>query len=201
MSKKYIAEFVGTFTLAFTVLAAVVATGPVPVAIPVIAGLVLGLFVYTIGSISGCHINPAVTIGLLSVKKITTKEAAIYVVVQVLAATLAVAMVKILGFSLPPALPNTLIGSIFVAEVLGASVFAFGIASIVYGKVSDVASGFVIGGSLLLGILVSSLGGAAGILNPAIAFALNSVSVTYLLAPVVGTIAGFQLYKYLVAGK
>lgn len=201
MSKKYIVEFVGTFTLAFAVLAAVVAVNPLPVSIPVIAGLVLGLFVYSVGSISGCHINPAVTIGLLSIKKITTKEAIVYVVMQVLGAAVAVALVKMLGLVLPEAIATTFVGSVFLAEALGAALFAMGIAAVVYKKVPDMVSGMVIGGSLTLGIIISVLSGAAGIINPAVAFALNSVSIAYLVAPVVGTVVGFQLYKFLVNGK
>jgi len=69
----------------------------------------------------------------------------------------------------------------------------------VYGKVSDHMSGLVVGGSLLLGILIASMAGSLGILNPAVALALNSLTVLYLFAPVVGSIAGFQLYKYLAS--
>lgn len=60
------AEFVGTFALAGAVLASLnaVAGGPFEtMATPLIAAVTLGLFVMSVGSISGTHINPAVTLG------------------------------------------------------------------------------------------------------------------------------------------
>lgn len=201
MSKKYIAEFLGTFTLSFVVLAAVVTTTALPLVIPVMAALTLGLFVYTIGALSGSHINPAVTIGLLSVKKITTKDAAFYIVAQIFGAAVAVALVKVLGLALPVAVVATFLWPVFMAEALGAFFFAFGIAAVVYNKAPDTFSGVVVGGSLLLGILIASLGGASGILNPAVAFALNSVTIVYVLAPIVGSVLGFQTYRYIATAS
>lgn len=197
MSKKYIAEFLGTFTLSLVVLSASAALQPLALPIPVMAALTLGLFVYTIGAISGSHINPAVTIGLLSIKKITTKDAAVYIVAQIFGAAVAVAIARVLGTALPAAVVTPFVWTVFAAEALGAFFFAFGIAAVVYKKVSDDFSGVVVGGSLLLGILVASLSGASGILNPAVAFALNSVTVVYILAPIVGAIIGFQAYRFL----
>lgn len=200
MKNKYIVECIGAFTLSFVVLLAVsgVAT---PVAIPVIAGLTLGLFVYTIGAISGSHINPAVTIGLLSVKKITTNDAVMYIVAQILGAAFAIVVAKFLGVAMPSATSSAFTLGDFIAEAFGAFVFAWGIAAVVYGKVRDDMSGMVIGGSLLLGLLISSLAGGAGILNPAVAFALNAVSLTSILAPIVGAVAGFQAYRMVLGMK
>ncbi len=77
-----IAEFIGTFGLALAVLVSLNGYLPlVPTA--VVAGATLVLFVLTIGAISGSHINPAVTIGLLSVKKIELSEAFGYIVAQI----------------------------------------------------------------------------------------------------------------------
>lgn len=201
MYKKYLAEGVGTFALSFVVLAAVSSILVLPVAVPVIAGLTLGLFVYTIGAISGCHINPAVTLGLLSIKKISPKDAGLYIVAQLLGAGVALVLAQTLFVIESPLVAGEVALSIFAAEMLGAFFFCFGIASVVYGKVQDSASGLVIGGSLLLGILISSLAGASGILNPAVALALNSVSLVYVLAPIVGAVLGFQAYRFLVESK
>jgi glycerol uptake facilitator-like aquaporin len=200
MKNKYIVECIGAFTLSFVVLAAV-SGAAAPIAIPVIAGLTLGLFVYTIGAISGSHINPAVTIGLLSVKKITTNDAVMYIVAQILGAAFAIVVAKFLSITMPSAVAGAFNLGDFIAEALGAFIFAWGIAAVVYGKVRDDMSGLVVGGSLLLGLLVSSLAGGAGILNPAVAFALNAVSITCILAPIVGAVVGFQAYRMVLGLK
>lgn len=86
MTKKLFAELIGTFALTLAVFVSINSHFPVPT--PVIAGLTLGIFVYTIGSISGAHINPAVTIGIRTLKKITTKEAVWYIIAQFIGAGL-----------------------------------------------------------------------------------------------------------------
>jgi aquaporin Z len=200
MSKKYIAEFIGTFALSFVVLAAVSSVNTTPIVVPVIAALTLGLFVYSIGSISGCHINPAVTLGQLSVKKISFKDAVGYIGAQLLGALVAIFVVGLFLIA-SPAVVAAFDGKIFLAEMLGAFFFNFGIASVVYGQAKEQMSGLVVGGSLLFGVLVASLAGASGILNPAVALALNSMSVVYLVAPIVGAMLGFQVYRFVAEGK
>ena len=197
MSKKYLAEFVGTFALSFIVIAALAAGVTAPLAVPVIAGLTLGLFVYTIGSISGAHINPAVTLGLASIKKISVKDAAFYIFAQVFGAAMAIVLAKFFVLTMPVPATGVLDMQIFMAEAFGTFFFTFGIAAVVLGKVPTSMSGVIVGASLLFGVLVASLAGASGILNPAVAFALNSVTIVYMLAPIVGSLIGFQLASYL----
>ncbi len=200
MSKKYLAEFIGTFALSFIVLAAVASKTSLPMAVPLIAGLTLGLFVYSIGAISGCHINPSVTLAQLSVNKISVKDAAGYIIAQFLGAVVAIFAAKIFAIY-SPMVGAAFSGKVFLAEMLGAFFFNFGIASVVYGKAKEQMSGLVVGGSLLLGVLAASLAGAAGILNPAVAVALNSASTVYLLAPIVGAVFGFWVYRFVAEGK
>ena len=191
--KKYLAEALGTMALTLVVALSIVTK--FPVATPILAGLVLMLFVYSIGHISGTHINPAVTLGLWSIKKIKTNEAVAYIISQFIGASVALFLVANTVGS--PQL--TLSGSwlIGLAEALGTFFFAFGIASVVYGKTTAVMSGVVIGGSLLLGITIAATLGSNGVLNPAVAFGIHSFNWMYLLGPIVGSILGMQAYKYL----
>ena len=196
MQQKLIAEAFGTFALALAVLATLNSEMPA-VATPVAAGLVLGLCVYTIGSKSGCHINPAVTLGLWSVNKIKTNEAVQYIVAQVLGGLIAFGLASTMlgsGIALGMA-PESM--NIFLAELIGAALFTFGIAGVVYGKVRDDMSGLVIGGSLLLGITIAAALGSAGILNPAVAVALGSLNLSYALGSIAGAMLGFNFYKYI----
>jgi len=193
MMKKYIAEALGTFTLALVVGLSMAGRFPVPT--PVLAGLVLMLFVYSMGHISGTHINPAVTIGLWSIKKIKGHEAAIYIVCQFIGAALALWLVSsVIGLPSQVTIDSFTVG---FAEALGTFFFAFGIASVVYGKTPGVMSGVVIGGSLLLGITIAAILGSNGILNPAVALGIKSFNFTYLVAPIVGSVLGMQAYKYI----
>jgi len=93
--KKYFAEFLGTFVLVFGgVGSAVLAGTKIGFAgIALAFGLSLLAMVYTIGPVSGCHINPAVTFGVFLARKIGAKDAVGYMIAQVLGAILAAALV------------------------------------------------------------------------------------------------------------
>lgn len=93
--KKYFAEFLGTFVLVFGgVGSAVLAGTKIGFAgIALAFGLSLLAMVYTIGPVSGCHINPAVTFGVFLARKIGAKDAVGYVIAQILGAILAAALV------------------------------------------------------------------------------------------------------------
>lgn len=196
--KKYLAELFGTFLLALVVGLSLRGVFPVPT--PVLAALTLGLFVYTAGHISGAHINPAVTIGIWSLGKIKFKEAVIYIAAQFVGATLALYAIAALygnnGFDLHLPLAHGF--SVAAAEFLGAVFFTFGIAAVVRGKVPADVTGLTIGGSLLLGLSVAASKSVA-IINPAVALSITGTSMSgaYLLAPVVGAVAGMNLYKFI----
>lgn len=191
--KKYIAEFVGAFALSFVVALSLAGAFPVPT--PVLAALTLGLFVYTVGHISGTHINPAVTIGAWSIGKISTNDAIWYIVAQMLGAGLALAKVGYLGHPGALVVESSLI--VAFAELIGTFFFTFGIASVIYGRAPSQLSGVVVGGSLLLGITMAALIGSNGVLNPAVAFGIGSFNLMYLFGPIIGSILGMNVYKYL----
>lgn len=188
--KKYLAELCGTFTLSLLVYLSL--SGQFPISTPILAALCLTVFVYTIGGISGAHINPAVTIGLLTLGKIKLDEAVKYIIFQFFGAVLAIWLFNYLHVTvLSPVIPGGV--ETFFAETLGTALLTFGISSVAFGT----APGFIVGGSLLLGISVSALIGSAGILNPAVALTLGAFYSTYVLGQLAGSIAGFYLYRYL----
>src|SRR5271167_187696 len=93
--KKYAAESVGTFVLVFGGAGSAVLAGSHIgfLGVSFAFGLSLLAMVYTIGPISGCHINPAVTCGVLLAKKMDTKDAVAYVIAQIVGAILAAAFI------------------------------------------------------------------------------------------------------------
>ena len=92
--QRYIAEFVGTFVLVFASCGAAVIAGEVIgfVGVSLAFGLSLMAMIYAIGPISGCHINPAVTLGIILCKKMDAKYAPGYMLAQVLGAIVGAAV-------------------------------------------------------------------------------------------------------------
>lgn len=192
------AEFFGTFVLSLAVLSMVtkVSLAFFPA---LAAGLVLMVMVLTIGAISGAHINPAVTIALWSQRKVQTAEAVAYIAMQVAAGFAAWAVAQyLLDSKLDATVSGTVDWRILTAEAIGAFVFAAGIAAAVSQKLDGAKQAFAIGFSLTIGIFVASLG-SGGILNPAVAIALHSYSVSYIVGPILGAVLGMAFYNYVLS--
>ncbi len=120
--KKYFAELVGTFVLVFGGVGSAVLAGK-HIGYEGVAfafGLSLLAMVYTIGPISGCHINPAVTFGVLLSRKIGGKDAAMYVIAQILGAIIAAWLVLTIARGVPGG---------YVASISGLGANGFGMHS------------------------------------------------------------------------
>jgi glycerol uptake facilitator-like aquaporin len=191
-----VAEFLGTAMLALTVLSVAGSNIGIPYFISLAAGLVLGLAVLTIGNISGAVINPAITVGLWSIKKLTTVQAITYIFVQFAGGIAAYGLYNYLsGTDLKQDVAYK--PELLIAEAVGTAVFAFGIAAAVFNKLEGGVKAFAIGGSLTLGIVIASVGSSA-FLNPAVALSAQSWELaSYGLGPVLGAVLGFNLYKLL----
>ncbi len=191
--RAYSAECLGTFLLALLVHLSIGAQ--FPVATPVIAGLTLGLIVYMLGGISGAHVNPAVTIALASIDKISWKDAGFYILFQFIGGAAALLFGKgLLGTVISVTAATSM--PILVAEALGAGILVLGVSSVVHGKAPKEASGLTIGTALALGALAASVQ-SNGVVNPAVALGIGSLSVAYVLGPIIGGIIAAQLYKRL----
>ncbi len=103
ISKKLVAEMIGTFVLVFGGVGTAVLAGAWVGALGVALafGFTLLVMAYAIGPISGCHINPAVTLGMFMAKRIKGKEALLYMVAQVIGAILAAGILFIVASGAP----------------------------------------------------------------------------------------------------
>lgn len=192
-----VGEFLGTFALTLTVLAISHSQLSLGYFIATGAGLIMALMTVALSGISGAVFNPAMTIGLWTVRKLRTLQALSYLVVQLLAG--AVAWELFVYFTKLNTVHNTGTYSarVLVAELVGTGVFAFAWASAIYQRFSLYAKAATIGVGLTAGALIASLG-SAGLLNPAVALGLRQWGWgTYVLGPVLGAIIGFNLYNLL----
>ena len=213
--KKYLAEFIGTFVLVFVACgtaAAVKCNGASPDAAYLLTALAFGLVIvamaYSIGNISGCHINPAVSIAMLISGKMSFKDFIGYVVAQFLGATAGAALlIPFLGVKSglgTNGLFNGNIGLSFLIEVILTAIFVIAILGVTskpeFGNVAGLVIGFAL---VLVHILGIHFTGTS--VNPARSFgpalfvggdALANVWV-FIAAPLVGGVLAALIYNFL----
>ena len=95
LTKRFIAELVGTFLLTVAAL-----LSPPQLTFAVV-GATLLVMVVAIGKVSGSHINPAVTLGLVAARKFQVGEGLAYIVAQLIGAFLALGLGQLLDRQLP----------------------------------------------------------------------------------------------------
>ena len=218
--KKYIAEFIGTFVLVLFACGTAVAVGCDAASgsgylLTALAfGLVIVAMAYSIGNISGCHINPAVSIAMLISGKLSVKDFAGYVVSQIAGAIAGGAMILAVFGSeghtfganalveLSPGV--TSIGLSIVVEIILTFVFVIAILGVTSKTENSAVAGLVIGLSLtLVHILGIALTGTS--VNPARSIgsavfaggdALKCVWV-FIVGPLAGGSLAAVVYKFL----
>lgn len=193
-----VAEFIGTFLLALAVLTVSKSSLDLPFFISLTAGLVVAGMMLIFGRTSGAHLNPAVTLGLLSIKRVTASKALAYIVAQLIGGITAY---YLFAYFSGQRWHNTGLfeTKLFVAEALGAFLFSLGWAAVVLQKLESAKAAAVVGLSLILALLAMSSAGVVT-LNPAVALGLRSwIWWSSVFGPLVGAIVGFQAYRYLFA--
>ena len=219
--KKYICEFVGTMMLTLIACGVAVVVGCSTTAGIVATALSFGFVIvasaYSIGNVSGCHINPAVSISLTVAGKMEVKECIWYIVFQFLGAffgslllALCLGTFNTLGANgLGDALPaNNTVLVAFVIEVILTFIFTTTILGVTDKKENGSVAGIVIGLTLVL-VHLFGIRFTGTSVNPARSFApallqggeaLSNVWI-FILAPVVGAIISGLFYKYVLKTK
>ncbi len=220
--KALTAEFVGTFTLIFIGVGAIAAdyttagaVGPTGVALA--HGLAIAVMISAVAAISGGHLNPAVTIGLLSAGKIDIKNAFGYVISQCLAGIVAMAVIKLCvpadvlwdtqyGIPAVSDAPEITATMALVTEI----VLTFFLVFVVYGTAVDKRApkmgGLFIGLAVAMGVIVGGpISGAAmnpaRHLGPALLGGGMQNAWIYWAGPVLGGILAAQVHKLVLEEK
>ena len=214
--KKYVAELIGTFVLVFFACGTAVAVkcavdNPAGYLATALAfGLAIVAMAYSIGNISGCHINPAVSLAMLISGKLSVADFIGYVIAQFAGATLGGALLMAffgkesgLGAN---GLFNGNIGLSIVIEIILTCVFVLAILGVTSKTENANVAGLVIGLSLtlvhLLGIYFTGTS-----VNPARSFgpalfaggdALKNVWV-FIVAPLAGGALAACIHKLLAS--
>lgn len=161
-------------------------------------GLVLVALILTVGMVSGAHFNPAISLGLWTVRRSSAVRTISYVAVQMLGAAAAYWLYTYMSDS---QLVNEgeFDPRILLAETIGTMLLAMGIAAAVFNNYQSGKTAATVGVSIAVAIMVASIA-SAGLLNPAVALGVGSwVWGTYVLGPVLGSVIGFNLYALLFA--
>lgn len=201
--KKSFAEMLGTFALVFAGTGAIIindASGGAitHVGIALTFGLIVLAMIYTVGDISGAHLNPAVTLGFWSARRMPGREVPVYLVSQFAGALLASGLLSLLfpeSKSLGATLPAGPELQSFILEIVLTFILMLVILNVSTGaKEKGITAGIAVGAVITLeAMFAGPICGAS--MNPARSFAPALVSGhfehlwIYLLAPPLGAFA------------
>lgn len=198
--KAYFAEAIGTFTLVFAGTGAIIVNdtsggGITHAGIAVTFGLVVMAMIYTVGDISGAHLNPAVSIGFWLARRFPGRKLAPYILSQCAGALAASATLRLLfpqHATLGATFPSGAISQTFVLEIILAFFLMFTIINVSVGaKEKGLMAGVAIGAIVALEAMFAGLITGAS-MNPARSLAPAVVSGEmrtlwiYIVAPIVG---------------
>ncbi|GLJ52418.1 hypothetical protein SUGI_1115020 [Cryptomeria japonica] len=207
--KKAAAELVATFILVFAGCGGIMVEARdnvlTYVGVNAVFGLVIMAIIYSLGHISGAHINPAVSLAFSAVGKLSVKELPIYIVSQIAGATAAAALLNEIITNTSINVSVTVpVGNPFASLVVE-FIITFILALVIFGTATDPKAhgrmaGVAVGGiAACNGLFAGTLSGCS--MNPArsvgpalIAGNYNGVWV-YIVGPVSGAICGAWFYK------
>ncbi len=216
--QKAIAEAVGAFLFVFVGAGAVIATQfisstyPALLIIALANGIGLALAVSIAMNISGGHINPAVTLGMLFTRRISAYNAAIYIVAQLIGAIIAGLFLVGLyptsaGLAVHYGAPSLGAGVGVIQGIIFEAVMTFILVIAVFGTAVDSRAPKIAGFGIGLAVTVDVLAGGpftGAAMNPARAMgpAIASLYLTnwyvYWIGPIIGAVVAALLYKYLI---
>lgn len=221
--KTYLAELIGTFVLVFMGCGSAVFLGAASpgghLAVALTFGLSIVAMAYVIGNVSGCHINPAVSLAMLINKKLSIADFIGYVIAQVIGAIAGAGLLQALvgSFGITDqtgALGTNAVASAggvtgaFIIEIVLTFIFIFTILGVTSDDSKSSVAGIVIGLTLtfvhIVGIpLTGTSVNPARSLGPAIFAGGQAISDVwvFILAPLVGAVLAAVVYMLIIKIK
>lgn len=242
LTKRCLAEFIGTFFLVFmgagaAAITLMISQGSVPpnsfnigigalggigdwLAIGLAFGLAIAAAIYALGNISGCHINPAVTIALWVVKKFPGRDVGPYIIAQLLGASFAsllfamivgMGAVTIGGLGATTPFPGIGYLQAILAEMVGTFLLMLAIMGVAVDRRAPSGFAGLIIGLTVAGVIITIGNISGSSLNPARTFGpylgdalLGGHSLwmylpIYIIGPIVGAILAALAYNYMTS--
>lgn len=206
--KKYVAELIGTFALVFCGTGAIiindVTNGTVShVGIAMTFGLIVTAMIYTFGSISGAHINPAVSIAFACTDRYDKKDLLPYIVAQLVGALMASGTLQLLFTeheNLGATMPSGAWEQSFILEVILTYFLMLVILFVSADKAINQFTGLAVGGTVLLeamfaGPITGASMNPARSISPAIVSGNMAELWIYVLAPIIGAVLASLTWK------
>lgn len=192
-----LAEFLGTAALVMVALV-LSETTAVSYFIGTSAALAIAAVYMMFSRVSGAYVNPAITFGMWTVRRIKTVRAVAYIVAQLLGGLASWQLYQYFTNHHLAAHNTKFSMVIFLAELVGTAVLALGFSAAMSKAMTTLESAFTYGASLFAGIVIASTA-SAGYLNPSVALGVHSFSWVYIVGPLAGGLLGINLYHYLFA--
>ena len=242
ITKRCLAEFIGTFFLVFmgagaAAITLMISKGSVPpnsfnigigalgglgdwLAIGLAFGLAIAAAIYALGNISGCHINPAVTIALWVVKKFPGRDVGPYIIAQLLGASFAsilfamivgMGAVTVGGLGATAPFPGIGYLQAILAEMVGTFLLMLAIMGVAVDRRAPSGFAGLIIGLTVAGVIITIGNISGSSLNPARTFGpylgdalLGGHSLwmylpIYIIGPIVGAILAALAYNYMTS--
>jgi len=192
-----LAEFLGTAILVMVAIVLTQTTG-VSYFVGTSVAAALGIIYVLFGGVSGAHVNPAITFGMWTARRIGTLRGIAYVAAQLLGGLASLELYQYLVGRHITARHISFSTPMWLAEVIGTAILAFALTAVISRRLDTLTSALTYATSFFVGILIAATASAA-YLNPAIALGLRSWDSIYVLGPLVGGLIGVNLYTYVYA--
>jgi MIP family channel proteins len=220
LARRAIAEMLGTAFLVFFGCGVIVAdffpgAGYHVFGIAMVHAIILSIAISVTMDVSGGQLNPAVTLGLLAIRKIDGRDAFVYILSQLVGALVAAFLVRsfvapnvghVVAYGTPTLNSTVTLGNGVVLEAIFGFLLMSGVLGTIVARNAPKIAGFGVGLTLIPIIMVGGplTGGVANparAIGPAVISGTSTALAVWIIGPIVGAVLAALLFQYGIWGK